>query len=759
MKTLAAPLLFALACSPPASGVVEPTAGTAGTASARPQPSAPAPAARALLLGPPDDCALSPDGESLALLRADTIELWSVNEGRPKWTARTSEKAQTITFAGTDVVTEDAAFDAASGRPTERRAAPPTAEPVARLSGLDPAAVQRVTAFAKPFGLDVRAEADVTTVTVPADKWSLGVHPSHDGTVLIVTHVDPRGNPLGQGFAAALDLRSGKSWRVDAWTTGGGSSTAEYLYGSSSPRPASAGVIWGAGSDRVVLTSTAQSGQMMFTSARLLDARSGKLVRDLGNTYEQLPRWSKTGKLLAAAGLDDAALVDASTGANTSKPGWFFGASFSEDDARVSLRSERGCEVLAATTGERLLTAPVSSPSDFGGLCVGTSILGERTDGVARFDLGAGKVRDLVRSRLRHGSKLVVDPTGATAAIAASDGIHRIDLRRFAVTTLAYPDGAESGSSAPAIALGPAGSRVAVALTSKRTIEIRGFADTSTVRSKRPILGEIVALAWTPDGSRVAALSRASNRLHLYVLDASTGAVTEHLKAELAGKRVDYSDVLAMHPSAPQLAVTASKPDSGEETVIVLDHHTGKIVATFAPPARFPQELAFTPNGELFLPFGPSADASVWSPTAGLRKLEGSRSLDMTARDAGRLEPATLLARWKDAARDDRSKSPAYCDGGGLRVFFDRHALRVERSEGARVRLLHARGGKLEGLLVVDDQGRFDGPPGIEELLPAAEPTLKDATVVHTREPELLRSLLGPAKRRSPLPRMRERAP
>ncbi|NUO51433.1 MAG: hypothetical protein HOV80_21470 [Polyangiaceae bacterium] len=326
---------------------------------------------------PADSCLISPDGAKLAFRRGGTLEVWDVGTGRPLLSVPVAEKRDKLRLAngGRAIVIGAEALDWAGSRASLETAPIQSARwsvapastperPSVRLGTLSQADRQNLQKLAQPLGFTISKDGDSATLTAPVpsaatNKMPLGIHPSPDARVIIVTGNNPRGNPPGQGFAAGIDLDTGKKWRLEGWVTGLPGSHSVFVHGRSLPLPVDLEVIWGSASDRAVIRADVPAGQMTQHYAQLVDTRSGAVVRDLGEVGTDMPTWSSTGSMVASADpVGKSALLDASSGAPRAAAFDLTSVSFSADDSRIAVLEGASCSVYSIEPQRLLLSAP-----------------------------------------------------------------------------------------------------------------------------------------------------------------------------------------------------------------------------------------------------------------------------------------------------------------------------------------------------------------------------------------------------------------
>lgn len=697
----------------------------------------------------------------MAIVHDGSLELWSVDDAQQVWTRPLPSATSQVSFAadeaslridGADHATKDGAPTSAprdDGARDRKHWRPTDDGRGARFEGLDPATLRRLAPFAARHALRVETQGIQTTASPSSPDAEVQVTASDDVRVIAVTRRDPPAS-----YVAGIDLTSGKTWRTDAWTTGAGSSTEELLTGRPGVRTASLAASWGPRNDRLIVSSTVTSGNEVRVAHRVLDALSGKTVKDFG---ADVPRFTPTGARVFARGLFE---VD---GGKRIEGPWdeadVSTLSFSEADERVAILGAHGCDVLERRSQHRLLhttsLARTRVPRP-GVVCAGNSIVTRSDRGTQRWSLEDGAITELGSGSFLDTDRLALDASGKAATVATPRVIHRIDLATFDLRRATWVAPAETPHLTPPSAVTPSGERYAIVVA--KHVSFRSFTGDTVVQGKTALPGDTASIAFSFDGTQAVTVGSDARGVRVHVIDATSGAVRELLAGRLLGRRVnavDHPRLLAIHPSTSRAAIAVAGSDvaGSKAEVVVVDFRTGKEIFAFSGRLHTPEEVAFAADGSLLLL--DDSEPSIWNETTGVRRLPDLRGLKLDVADAARFGVDPILAVWKDVSFGEGPGfgNVSYCAAGGPRVWLDdgpavaRSAagarLVVQRRDGAVVRLFHVRADGLNELLAIDPTGAFQAPGWLDSFFRAPIPGGTDDFTLGAATPGLLRSFVA----------------
>jgi WD40 repeat protein len=123
-------------------------------------------------------------------------------------------------------------------------------------------------------------------------------------------------------------------------------------------------------------------------------------------------------------------------------------------------------------------------------------------------------------------------------------------------------------------------------------------------------LSQFEALAWTPDGSRLAVAEFGGSRIHL--IDVTTGKRVQTLDASTRGGSITRvaGEPLAFSPDGRRVACVVQQRIGRQGTVNVLDTESGRVVLSLPIPNFFVNRLRFSPDGHRLIRFMLVSEAS-----------------------------------------------------------------------------------------------------------------------------------------------------
>jgi WD40 repeat protein/DNA-binding SARP family transcriptional activator len=293
-----------------------------------------------------------------------------------------------------------------------------------------------------------------------------------------------------------------------------------------------------------------------------------------------------------------------------------FVASLSPADGRtLALGSSDGwAEFLDLETGRRRRTIGQHASAIYSirfspdGRTLGT---GSTDLTVKLWDVASGQLRETLQGHegrvgalhfSRHGETLY--SSGSKNVIAWDlEGSHRLG-RPFPFAG-PPPTTVNCGSS---FAISPDGSLLATpAGTQADHVTLRSFLSPRRVlRSLAPGVGQVSALAFSPDGTRLAVASEGT--ADPVLVDVASGKVLRRL----TGRHFDGSCSIRFSPSGQQLATGSPSP---HPRATVWDVTTGRPIHDFPRPGDSDVQVAWSPNGSMLAAAGAMGQVAVWRTT------------------------------------------------------------------------------------------------------------------------------------------------
>lgn len=225
---------------------------------------------------------------------------------------------------------------------------------------------------------------------------------------------------------------------------------------------------------------------------------------------------------------------------------------------------------------------------------------------------------------LRLGSDTLAQPQGVTQLALSEDGRRVLtdDRKTHRLTQWDVATGRRLGSAAvdaqgnvEALAVAPGGARVAVAYPDAVVLVDESGASLG-VRIK---VTDIVGVAWSPDGKRLA-IGRRGGKVDL--VDAATGKLQRSLRG-----RDEMFEVVAFSPDGARVAATGS-PDG---KTMIWDAASGKaLLAWFAKDLGYGRALAWLGDGTLVVSLG-EGNAVTFTPGAKAPTSQWNRGLGIAS--------------------------------------------------------------------------------------------------------------------------------
>ncbi|MBN1606292.1 MAG: hypothetical protein JW940_06645 [Polyangiaceae bacterium] len=547
------------------------------------------------------------------------------------------------------------------------------------------------------------------------------------------------------GRATGLVLDTGKTWTVHAWHSTV-SRLTHALQSRFLPRPTP-------NAERLLLTNAYPIGRDAWTQTRLVAGDSGRTVAEI---VPALAALSRHGRFVVAMDLGwELSIHDAAEGQlrfRVPEGGWLESIAWSEDDWALAV----GCRLYASSTGTpifRPANAPVER-RDLSFAAEGRTLVELRADGLVAWDLERGARVRLLDDVMPQSAKLSLDAAERRAAVASARGVTVVDLvDPRPVATIVAPWHEDKTHAFPplpravVVELNDAGTELAITDGGRLLIHAlpppgSGPWDgpkSAAMSVRLPGRALPAGVAWSSDGAWLAVARRRQPETY-------RGPLEVALISRGVGLRVERTLSLGTTSWDDPTVGIAFRPDTstvgiaivGEPPVALYEAKTGRRIAQRSEGLGGAQ-IGWSRDGSTLFAKGIngvlalSPDLATVVATIG----DGVQSV----REAARRGPAPAGSR----SRPLHASNPS---GTLVAVHGEDGELRLERADGAVLRLADYRLEGREGALVVDAAGHWDGSLEAgkwlvwqRDRLPT-RPAPSSAELLAVRRPDLLRTFV-----------------